>query len=165
MTVEMRVLSIRQPWAFLICAGERTVETRTWSTSYRGLVAIHAPLYRGGINAIEFSVPTDNVFAFGRIIGVAELYDVLPCEGVHAAKVRKALNCLQFRNARLFNRPVRLGGKVGLCRLSPAITAEVENRMSDSVKVDVRSDLRDVLLQLTETLSDDSTQLPNFRVY
>lgn len=38
----MRALSIMQPWAWLIVAGHKDVENRTWSTAYRGPVLIHA---------------------------------------------------------------------------------------------------------------------------
>ena len=32
----MKALSIKQPWANMIAAGEKTIETRTWATPYRG---------------------------------------------------------------------------------------------------------------------------------
>ena len=38
----MKALTIRQPWASLIAAGVKTIETRSWSTKYRGPLAIHA---------------------------------------------------------------------------------------------------------------------------
>ena len=38
----MRKLTIRQPWASLIICGEKDVENRTWTTRYRGELAIHA---------------------------------------------------------------------------------------------------------------------------
>lgn len=38
----MRVLTVRQPWASLIALGVKTIETRSWSTDYRGPLAIHA---------------------------------------------------------------------------------------------------------------------------
>lgn len=36
----MKALSIKQPWANLIAAGEKTIETRTWATDYRGPILI-----------------------------------------------------------------------------------------------------------------------------
>ncbi len=36
----MKALSLKQPWANLIAAGEKTIETRTWVTSYRGPLLI-----------------------------------------------------------------------------------------------------------------------------
>ncbi len=38
----MKTLSIRQPWAELILQGRKTIELRTWHTSYRGPLLIHA---------------------------------------------------------------------------------------------------------------------------
>ena len=36
------VLSVRQPWAWLIVTGYKNIENRTWDTRYRGRIAIHA---------------------------------------------------------------------------------------------------------------------------
>jgi ASCH domain. len=38
----MRALSIMQPWAWLIVAGLKDVENRTWWTAVRGEVLVHA---------------------------------------------------------------------------------------------------------------------------
>lgn len=38
----MKALSLHQPWASLVALGVKTIETRSWSTSYRGPLAIHA---------------------------------------------------------------------------------------------------------------------------
>ena len=36
----LRQLSVRQPWASLIASGRKSIELRSWSTSYRGPVLI-----------------------------------------------------------------------------------------------------------------------------
>ena len=36
----MKALSIKQPWASMIASGEKTIETRTWPTDYRGPLLI-----------------------------------------------------------------------------------------------------------------------------
>lgn len=38
----MKALTVWQPWASLIAWGEKTIETRSWFTPYRGPLAIHA---------------------------------------------------------------------------------------------------------------------------
>lgn len=38
----MKALTISQPFAFLIADGQKPVENRSWPTSYRGPLAIHA---------------------------------------------------------------------------------------------------------------------------
>lgn len=32
----VKAVSVKQPWANLIASGQKTIETRTWSTKYRG---------------------------------------------------------------------------------------------------------------------------------
>src|SRR5512135_2242784 len=38
----MKALTLTQPWATLVALGLKRIETRSWATSYRGLLAIHA---------------------------------------------------------------------------------------------------------------------------
>lgn len=42
MDEEFRVLSLWQPWASLMAVGLKRIETRSWRTSFRGWVIIHA---------------------------------------------------------------------------------------------------------------------------
>jgi len=56
----MMALSIKQPWAWLIVQGHKDVENRTWSTSFRGRMFVHAGLrqdshaYRLGYDPDEY---------------------------------------------------------------------------------------------------------------
>lgn len=38
----MKTITIKNPWAYLICSGEKNIENRTWPTKYRGRVLVHA---------------------------------------------------------------------------------------------------------------------------
>jgi len=38
----MKALSIQQPWAWFIIRGYKNIENRTWATTYRGPLLIHA---------------------------------------------------------------------------------------------------------------------------
>jgi activating signal cointegrator 1 len=38
----LKVITLIQPWASLIALGEKKIETRSWKTSYRGPLLIHA---------------------------------------------------------------------------------------------------------------------------
>lgn len=42
----MKALTLHQPWASLIAIGVKSIETRSWSTKYRGPLAIHASAKR-----------------------------------------------------------------------------------------------------------------------
>lgn len=38
----MKAITLTQPWASLVAIGAKRIETRSWATSYRGPLAIHA---------------------------------------------------------------------------------------------------------------------------
>src|SRR5918997_3663558 len=38
----MKALTLTQPWSTLVALGVKKIETRSWSTPYRGRLAIHA---------------------------------------------------------------------------------------------------------------------------
>jgi hypothetical protein len=38
----MKALTLTQPWASLVALGQKSIETRSWFTSYRGELLIHA---------------------------------------------------------------------------------------------------------------------------
>lgn len=38
----MKAITLTQPWATLVAIGAKKIETRSWSTKYRGPLAIHA---------------------------------------------------------------------------------------------------------------------------
>ena len=38
----MKVLTVKQPWAYLICSGIKDIENRTWPTKFSGRILIHA---------------------------------------------------------------------------------------------------------------------------
>jgi activating signal cointegrator 1 len=48
----LKLLSLWEPWATLMAIGAKRIETRSWSTSYRGWLAIQAS--KGGLSREEF---------------------------------------------------------------------------------------------------------------
>ncbi len=81
----MKVLSLLQPWATLVVEGVKKIETRSWQTSHRGRLLIHASQgKKGGILATEppFKkyIPQFSQLSFGAIIGSVTLDDVFPVE-------------------------------------------------------------------------------------
>lgn len=49
----MKALTLHQPWASFVALGMKTIETRSWSTSYRGPLAIHAGVHRPELEMLE----------------------------------------------------------------------------------------------------------------
>lgn len=52
----MKALSVRQPWASMIARGEKTIEVRSWPTSYRGRLLICAAKKPHGDDPIGVAV-------------------------------------------------------------------------------------------------------------
>ena len=84
----MKVISIRQPWAWLIIHAGKDIENRDWCTNYRGPVAIHASKFvptRAEISEIELAMKVRIrriELRYGGIIGTAEITD---CVSEHAS--------------------------------------------------------------------------------
>lgn len=74
----MKTISIRPPWPGLIVAGLKDIESRTWKTSYRGPLAIHASLTVDKqameiLRGYSFKVDQLAVEPNGTIIAVCDL--------------------------------------------------------------------------------------------
>jgi len=86
-------LSILQPYAWLICAGHKDIENRTWPTRFRGRFLVHAgknynrTRYLEDRDACEsqygIALPTFDEMSRGGIVGVATLTD---CVREHASR-------------------------------------------------------------------------------
>lgn len=79
----MKALTIWQPWASLIALGAKTIETRSWSTTYRGPLAIHAAKQWTAEQQWirdKFSDFLPDHILLGCIIATAYLTDVMPAD-------------------------------------------------------------------------------------
>src|SRR3990172_886587 len=79
----MKALPLTQPWATLMALGKKHYETRSWSTNYRGLVAITASCgfpraCRELCDIFPFNqyVPDPDILPRGKIVAVGELFHV-----------------------------------------------------------------------------------------
>ena len=77
----MTVISLLQPWASLVAMGYKTIETRSWSTAYRGPLLIHASKGTSGLvfcdQPIFKKYLHDIQLPFGAIIGEVTLYSIV----------------------------------------------------------------------------------------
>ena len=72
--VEMKALSLKQPWASLIAIGKKTIETRTWSTNYRGKLLIVSS------KTFDKNYPYHNFLSLGLPMGKAlAIVEVVDC--------------------------------------------------------------------------------------
>ena len=70
----VKILSIRQPWAYLIIHGSKNIENRSWPTKYRGQLLVHASL-----NIDHEACRTHGLdpskLQIGGVVGMAEIAD------------------------------------------------------------------------------------------
>lgn len=74
----MKAISLKQPWANFIASGQKTIETRTWSTLYRGPLLI-------------VSTKNPPIAPAGFALALAELVDCRPMKKTDEAAARCAL--------------------------------------------------------------------------
>jgi hypothetical protein len=75
--VKIKALSFRQPWAILILEGRKTMDLRTWSANYRGVLAIYASLEIEK-DACKLHGVDVKTLTTGALIGIVDLADVIP---------------------------------------------------------------------------------------
>jgi hypothetical protein len=78
----MKILSLQQPWAHLVVSGAKDIENRTWSTSYRGPLLVHASL-KVNLEACRRYRLDPAELETGGVVGIAEISD---CVTSHPSK-------------------------------------------------------------------------------
>ncbi len=101
----MKAISLKQPWANLVTSGKKTLETRKWSTKYRGDLVI-------------CSSQNPKIEPYGKALCIAELYDIKPMTKIHekeaCIKVYPKAKAWFLRNLRLINPPIPVKGSLGI---------------------------------------------------
>ena len=96
------MLTIREPWASLVGCGVKIIETRSWPTSYRGELYIHAGVHKiseKDERAVRLSklIP-DNRLHYGEIFMKCNLVDCIKIDEDYAKKYkpkhRKTMNAV-----------------------------------------------------------------------
>lgn len=138
--ITMKVLSVRQPWAFLLVSGIKNVENRNWHTDYTGTLLIHAskswdhkgyviiqklfpdaaeviekhfrPIYGWGCKSCPVGAHADE---FGAIVGQVKLTGCGSRYRPAGSKWEETgLWHWRVSNARKFETPIPTQGKLGL---------------------------------------------------
>lgn len=125
----MKVLSIKQPWAWAIIEGWKDVENRTWRTHYRGPLAIHASLEPdhdawSALDRLGVPHPFADELVAGAVVGVADLVDVI--EDAPSPWARAGQWHWLLANRRPLSVPLQRRGHVGLVEASADVIAHVE---------------------------------------
>jgi hypothetical protein len=104
----LRAISLWQPWASAIALGSKTIETRHWSTQYRGPLAIHAaqrkvrselqdygldPIWQGALHLLPPDKSAGDIFMlpFGAIVATCNLIGCLTSEEIFRCRAAQVL--------------------------------------------------------------------------
>jgi hypothetical protein len=134
----MKALSIRQPFATLLCLGVKHYETRTWKTDYRGPIAIHAssifdeparqlcmePPLRDHLADAGYRSPTS--LPLGKVLGFAKLIDCVPTRDLRSLNedqlrlgdFRAGRWAWRFSTPKLLRVPLPAKGKLSLFEIN-----------------------------------------------
>ena len=93
----MKVISIKEPYATLIMNGIKKIETRSWKTSYKGELFIHASIskiVRKNLLEDILNLVEEMDFNYGKIICRVNLVDCIYMDEEFINKIKK--NKIEF---------------------------------------------------------------------
>lgn len=130
----VKVLTVQQPFAALLVLGIKDVENRTWRTSYRGQLAIHASKdsARSNFDVIHTLTPSEEsrwaystrLHEGGAILGCVWLVDIVGPPQRHISKwanPEPGTFHWVVRDAIASAKPVPLKGRLGLWDLPAGV--------------------------------------------
>jgi hypothetical protein len=119
----MKALSVRQPWVELILQGRKTIELRTWSTTHRGALALHAAQKLKDADCEAHSLDPE-ALPRGALVGQVELVDVIELDAAGYEALRGehlslkewpgGLYGWRFSHPTRLEEPIAMSGKQGL---------------------------------------------------
>jgi ribosomal protein S18 acetylase RimI-like enzyme len=124
-----RALTIRHPWASALLIpepGRKDIENRTWSTSYRGWIAIHAARRVDASARLPMAVQLPEIQITGALIGVSLLEDVVSC---HPSPWFTGPRGFVLTRPYRLSRPIPVKGRLGVWHL----TRDQQRRLVDQL--------------------------------
>ena len=121
MATEYTAISVKQPWAGLIAGGQKTIETRTWKTEYRGPLLICSSAARD-TEAIAMELLVQHRYKdTGAALAIASLDDCRPMTKADEAAAMCDLYprawAWIFGSVQALPTPRRVRGQLGLFKV------------------------------------------------
>jgi hypothetical protein len=137
----LRCLSIQQPWAWMVCSGDKDIENRNWKTDFRGTIAIHASTKVTQVNGFLKRDKVKQVkrsdFEYGAIIGLADIESIAVYGREHETNPHAfGPYCWKMTNGRFLKNPIPMIGKLGLVYLSDELTTSVLSQETFQIPFD-----------------------------
>lgn len=174
----MKVLSLRQPWAWLVVQGLKPIENRRWNTGHRGPLLIHASKtmrHADYLDAVAFAkrampevdVPPADRLDRAAIIGWVDVKDVIPpcvAKDVEPTLFRGFADCVCGRKWHMGDQygfildeerggptePVAFSGLLGMTAVSNRVLQELLRTTHDGELMKLIADELGVSVDRTE---------------
>jgi len=126
--MQVKVLSIQNPWASLVLKGLKSIELRTWRTRFRGIFYIHVTRQKPGSPPSTRALEEINQFPVGSICGRATLTDVKRYGTrfeLHQDLYEHLVDCVDYNyplygwrlvNIEILEKPIPAKGRLGFWR-------------------------------------------------
>lgn len=142
----MQAITVRQPWAWAIARGHRSLSNQSLPTDHRGPLLVHAAMRvdldscdRPLIRAIGWD-PKDPLAVLGAVIAVAQLTEV--CDGGPACECGLWADAgawhWKLADVRPLPRPVVALGRPGIWEPRPSLVQSVQNMLVTGLSGDRR---------------------------
>lgn len=126
----MKALVVRQPWAWAIASGQKTIENRTWPTPYRGPLLIVAGLSKASLKEgrdLIRGLPSDSDLLFGFAIATVNLVRCVPLSQCPESRFAEGPWCWILEEVRAVAEPFRVKGQLGLFNVPMNESSRVGN--------------------------------------
>ena len=145
--MEIKTLTIDPLWVWAIMEGHKTIENRSWFTSYRGPLGIHASKNKSReketrawyAEHTELVPPSREELEdtiVGRLVGVTELIDIASIESLpqrHRGPFAEGPYCWLLGSFLPIGQPIETTGKLGLWTYdSQAIIPEPKRQRNET---------------------------------
>lgn len=118
----MKALTVKQPWGSLIRDGAKTIEVRSWPTSYRGALAIHVgATWVAGWEGEDPPRADRDTWPRSAIVAIVDLVDVRLLGRPTLDDIARAcctpdpaMFAWELRDVRTLEAPISCKGKLGL---------------------------------------------------
>lgn len=130
----MKALTIKQPWIHAILHEGKHIENRSWPTSYRGFLALHASAKpdRAARYPRGHRLPDPDELDCSAICGVARIVDVVAASRSKWF-FRPADGSVNFgwvlTDVTALKRPIPCKGALGLWTLKPSQLREIQRQL------------------------------------
>ena len=135
----MKALSLKQPWAEIVVAGHKDVENRSWQSSYRGPLVIHASI-KPDAPAMRWAMQNGYVKAadcdYGAAIGVVDLHHIFAPDDPKCCSDWAQPGYFHWLvgNARRFPEPIPMRGCLGLFGVPEPLEAVIQMAIEQAVE-------------------------------